>query len=155
MNTALDTNVLLDVLVPGSPHGNESQQALDAAVATSGLVISEPVYAELAARFVHARDLDVFLVNTRVQLEPSTRATLHEAGRACSDYSRRRPTAIECPDCGAQQPERCIRRGGRIQARQRVLADFIIGAHALLQADRLLTRDRRYYRTYFPSLRIG
>src|SRR4051812_38956312 len=120
MTTALDTNVLLDVLVPGSPHGDESQQALDAAVADSGLVISEPVYAELGARFVHLHELDAFLVTTRVQLERSTRTTLHAAGRAWNEYSRRRPVAIECPECGAPQPERCAQCGGRNQARQRV-----------------------------------
>jgi hypothetical protein len=83
MTTAVYTNVLLDVLVPGSSHVFESRQALDAAAA-DGLVISEPVYAELAARFLAARDLDAFLATTGLRLEPSSRDTLHQAGRAWS-----------------------------------------------------------------------
>ena len=42
-------------------------------------------------------------------------------------------------------------RGGR---RSRLVADFLIGAHALSQPERLLTRDRGLYRAYFSSLRV-
>jgi predicted nucleic acid-binding protein len=154
MITAVDTNVLLDVLIPDAPRGEESERALADAVGAGALVISEPVYAELAVHFPDRVDLDRFLADTSIRLEPSGAEALHRAGSAWREYLRRRP-AVACPQCGAVQELRCDRCGASIQPRQHVVADFVIGAHALVHADRLLTRDRGYCGTYFPELKLG
>jgi hypothetical protein len=155
MITAIDTNVLLDVLIPGAPHGDESERALAEAVRAGAIVISEPAYAELAAHFADRADLDGFLTDTGIRLEPSGAEALHRAGRAWSEYLRRRPATLACPHCGAPQEVRCDRCGASIQPRQHVVADFVIGAHAVIHGDRLLTRDRGYYGAYFPELKLG
>src|SRR5262249_41897318 len=97
---------------------------------------------------------DSFLASTGIRRQPSSAAALFHAGQAWSTYGRRRPSTLECPQCGSQQNVQCGACGARVQARQNVVADFVIGAHALAHADRLLTRDRRYYATYFPTLQL-
>jgi predicted nucleic acid-binding protein len=37
---------------------------------------------------------------------------------------------------------------------KRLLGDFIVGAHALLQADRLMTFDPKRYKSHFPELKL-
>ena len=42
-------------------------------------------------------------------------------------------------------------KGGK---RTRMVPDFLIGAHAMLQCDALITRDGGFYRDYFKDLKI-
>ena len=152
MITAVDTNILLDILVPGAPHGDNSELALYQALSAGAVIVSEGVYAELAAHFPEQEGLDSFLDETGVRLESSGPEALYAAGRAWREYLGRRPTALACPSCGNAQHLACSLCNTRIQPRQHLVADFLIGAHASVYADRLLTRDRGYYRTYFPNL---
>jgi predicted nucleic acid-binding protein len=130
--TAVDTNVLLDLLIPDAPHAAEAETALNSAATAGAVVVSPLVYAELGAAFAIEADLRRFLDQTGMAMDALGVEGLHAAGQAWKIYNRRR---------------------GR-DRRQHIISDFIIGAHALYQADCLLTRDRGIYRTYFPDLRL-
>jgi hypothetical protein len=155
VTTAVDTNILLDVLIPEAPHNLESRLALAATNREGALIVSEPVIAELAGYFADQVLLQRFLNETRLRLEPSTTEALLRAGIGWRDYSRRRGTGVSCPACGTAHDLSCTNCGRGLSPRQHVLADFLIGAHALVHADQLLTRDRSIYRTYFPELRLA
>jgi predicted nucleic acid-binding protein len=59
-----------------------------------------------------------------------------------------------CHQCGQAVTADCPQCRAPLTKRLHVLADFIIGAHALIHADGILSRDLGIYKTYFSDLRV-
>lgn len=134
MITAVDTNVLMDLLLEDPSFQPESERLLRKASNEGSLVICEVVYGEVAGFFPDRSALDAFLKETGVHLKHSSAEVLWKAGHLWRRFHMDRPVKPILP--------------------RRLLADFLIGAHALLQSDRLLTRDKGFYRAAFSGLRL-
>jgi len=154
--TAVDTNALLALLYDDDAHADASETALREAYREGKTVITPVVYAELAAdgRFTDASALDRFLEDLSVGLATPSRAALFRAGEAFGRYADRRPDGFQCPECGNESAVVCEACGADLATRQHLAADFLVGGHAVADADALISFDRGFYGTYFPSLTV-
>lgn len=130
MITFVDTNILLDVFLPDPEYGKRSAWFLEKAFNEGSLIVNEIIYAELVPHFNSQSYLDNTLVKLGIRMVSLDREAGYKAGIAWRQYRK---------------------SGGR---RNRIISDFLIGAHAQVQADRLLTRDRGFYRKYFKNLKV-
>ena len=125
----VDSNVLLDILLPDPEWEAWSTETLARTADRSPLVINPIIYGEVSIGFRDVETLEAALQPAfRRESIPWDAAFL--AGKSFVTYRR---------------------RGG---VRRAPLPDFFIGAHAAVRGHRLLTRDARRYRAYFPTVEL-
>jgi predicted nucleic acid-binding protein len=137
MTTAIDSHIFSAFWDASDALNSLAQSALTAAWNRGSLVVTAPVYAELLAFPGRSEAfLDAFLLETGITTEwEMDEAIWRAADRAFQTYAARRK-----------------RYQG--SAPRRLLADFLIGAHALCNGYRLLTLDSGLYRSAFPRLTV-
>lgn len=130
MITAVDSNVLIDIFLDDQQFGRPSAAALRRCLSEGAVVICGVVLVETIVLFPSTDGLLDTLKAMGIRTVTLSLDSYMAAGVARKAYRQ---------------------SGG---ARSRVAADFLIGAHAAIECDRLLTRDRGFYRRYFKNLRV-
>ena len=130
MITAVDTNVLIDVFTADPVFAEKSGAAVEQAIQKGRIVACEVVWAETGVLFPSNKTFEKAMQTLGVEFSPLTEVCAKNAAAAWRQYRK---------------------NGG---TRTRMVADFMIGAHALSVCDCLLTRDRGFFRTYFKKLTV-
>ena len=126
---AVDSSVLIEILI-GAPQAEAAENALRGALALGPVLICDVVLAEVCSAL---RDGD------------QSMQVLEDMGISFAEVKSK--AAIRA----GEMQRRYRARGG---TRQRTVPDFIVGAHALLQCNALITRDAGFFRDYFKGLKV-
>jgi len=130
MISAVDSSVILDVLADNPRFAEASLDVLRMGAQQGKLIVSECVIAEIFPALSDPSKLKGMLSDWELEFVPSTFESAAVAGQMFAAYLK------------------------RFSEKRKVIADFLIGAHALVHADRLIARDRGYFRHYFKALSI-
>ena len=132
---AVDTSVLVDYIGDG-PAAEAAENALRTALSAGRVVACEVVLSEVVAGLGHS---DIVV------------ETLDAIGIGFSPLEQR--AAVRAGEMPRRYKDR-LRRAAAAEPAKRSIPDFLIGAHALLQCQALITRDAGFFRDYFKGLRV-
>ena len=126
---AVDSSVLIELLGGGARTAAAAESLRDA-LHQGPVVLCDVVLAEVCTALQNGSDAlqlleDAGLVYLAIESKAALRA--------------------------GEMQRRYRQRGGR---RERTIPDFLVGAHALLQCDGLVTFDAGFFRDYFKGLKV-
>ncbi len=130
MTVLVDTNVILDIVTNDPVWKPWSLGQLNGLAINNQLAINDIIFAELAPGFDGFEEVDALVDEMGLVARPFTRAALFLASKVHQRYRQ------------------------QSGAKEGVLPDFFIGAQAAVEELRLLTRDVRRFRTYFPQVEL-
>ncbi len=129
-SSLVDSNVIIDLMTAHPQFASWGQEKLVALGAIGPLVVNQICYAETAAYFKTLPEFDIAMARLGVKRDDLPWESCGRAGLA----------------------HRAYRQSGG--SRDRILPDFLIGAHAAERGFRILTRDGTRYRNYFPQVEV-
>lgn len=126
---AIDTPVLIDLLT-GGPGADAAEVSLRQCLVGGPVVVCDVTLAEVCGALRDGSEVLGVLEDMSIRYLPVETKSALRAG------------------------EMQRRHRQRADGRPRSVADFMVGAHALLQCDGLITRDAGFYRDYFKGLKL-
>jgi predicted nucleic acid-binding protein len=126
---AIDSSVLIDLLANG-PQADAAEACLRQCLSNGPVVVSDVALAEVCSALHDGSEALAVLEEMSIRFSPLESKSALRAG---------------------EMQRRHRQRGG---AQARAVPDFLVGAHAMLQCDGLITRDDAFYRQYFKGLKL-
>lgn len=127
---SVDSSVLVDFIGGHGDRGDAATTALRQALHAGPVVLCEVALAEVCSSLVGGSQVMEALDSVGIAFSAMEPKSALRAGEMQRRYRQ---------------------RGGN---RSRTVADFLVGAHAMMQCDALITRDAGFYRDYFKGLRV-
>jgi len=156
MTAAIDTNVLIDILLNDPQFFEQSRALLEEYSARGALMVCPVVYGEILTQFIKKfgprcqQRLDQFLRDIGITIAEFSSQDVTLASERWYTYIQYKSLdVVDCPECGHRNMFACQRCKRPVRWRNHILSDFLIGSHAQNHAEVLLTRDRGFYKKYF------
>lgn len=131
---AIDSSVLIDLLADG-PDADAAEACLRQCLSAGPVVVCDVALAEVCGALRDGAEAMAVLEEISIRFSPLEAKSALRAGEM-------------------QRRHRQRAGGAPADRRHRAAPDFLIGAHALLQCNGLITRDDRFFRDYFKGLKL-
>lgn len=138
---AVDSSVLIDLL-GDAPGADAAEAALRLALSSGPVVLCDVVLTEVTAGLGHGSEVMDALEEMGLRFLAIDQRAAIRAGEMQRKFKQR--LAEKAPG----------KTGAGAEAGSKALPDFLVGAHAMLQCEGLITRDQGFFRDYFKGLKV-